>query len=356
MNFLSLQYKTFGLDFSDLSLRIINLKKKGKRLDLASWKHLKIKSGIIQNGEVMDKDSLSFIIKDAVAKIEGEKIKTKYVVASLPEKKAFLQVIQVPVMEKEELKTAIPFEAENYIPLPIEDVYLDFQVLPFTSKADYFDVLIAAVPKNIVDSYVFCIKKAGFIPKALEVESQSIVRSLIKNHVSPFPILIIDFGRSTTSFIIFSDHSLRFTSSMSFSSQKLTEAISKDLKISIENAEKLKLKYGLEASKGNSKSKQAIKVMTPLLAGFLKQARKYINYYQTHAKGKIEKIFLSGQGINLKGLPDFISSELDISTEYANPWVNIIPGSFKKVPQLPFKESFGYTTALGLALRSFKEL
>jgi len=362
MNIFSLHHNALGLDFSDLCLRVAMLKKKGRFLDLVSWKETKIKPGIITQGIIKDEDRLSYIIKNTIANVNGEKISSKYAVVSLPEKKAFLQVIQIPKMDEDELKTAIYFEAENYIPLPIGDVYLDFEVLPFTSKSDRFDVLIAAIPKPIANSYISCLKKADLIPKVLEIESQSIVRALIKKHVSPFPVLVIDLGRSTTSFIVFSGYSLRFTSSILFSSQNLTMAISKNLNISPEDAEKLKLKYGLEVDKKSVKNKQIIEAITPLLVGLTKQAKKYINYYHTHANhvslssggGKIKKVLLCGRGVNLKGLPDFISSELGIPAEYANPWVNIMPKSSKKVPKLPFKDSLGYTTALGLALRGLE--
>jgi len=340
---LSLKPEAFGLDISDLSLRIAKLKKRGKFFSLVSWGEAKIRPGIIEHGEIKDEDALSRIIKQALAEIKGEKIKTKYLIASLPEKKAFLQVIEMPKMKEEELKTSVPFEAENYVPLPIEKVYLDFQTVPCSNQMDHLNILIAALPKKTVDPYVSCFKKAGLIPMALEVESQSIARVVVKNEISPFPLLIIDFGRSTTSFIVFSGYSPRFTSSIPISSQKLTEAISKTLKLSINEAEKLKIKHGLKDEKG-------LKAMTPLLIDLMGQAKKCIDYHHNY-NGGIKKILLCGNGANLKGLSAFISSELKITVELANPWMNILPPSLKEVPGLSFKESLGYTTALGLALR-----
>jgi len=340
---LSLKPEAFGLDISDLSLRIAKLKKRGKFFSLVSWGEAKIKPGIVEHGEIKNEDVLSEIIKQALVKIKGERIKTKYLIASLPEKKAFLQVIEMPKMKKEELKTSVPFEAENYIPLPIEKVYLDFQTVPCSNQTDHLDVLIAALPKKTVDPYVSCLRKTGLIPMALEVESQSIARAVVKNEISPFTLLIIDFGRSTTSFIVFSGYSPRFTSSIPISSQKLTEAISKTLKLSLNEAEKFKIKHGLKDEKG-------LKAMTPLLIDLMGQAKKCIDYHHNY-NGGIKKILLCGNGANLKGLSAFISSELKITNELANPWMNILPSSLKEVPGLSFKESLGYTTALGLALR-----
>lgn len=363
LEFLTLKPKAFGLDISDLSLKIINLKEKGKFLRLTSWGEVKIKPGIIEMGEIKDEEALVEIIKDSLSKVKGERLKTKNVVVSLPEKNAFLQVIQMPKMKEGELKTALPFEAENYIPLPIEEVYLGFQIVPSVNgHSDYLDVLIAALPKKTTDPYVSSLKKAGLVPQALEIESQSISRALVKNGVSPFPLLLIDFGKSRTTFIIFSGYSLRFTSTIPISSQKLTEAISRSLKIDLTEAEKLKIKYGLEIpkKKSTSKKKQIFQAMIPVLTDLAEQVKKYLSYYQTHPnhgspQGKrIEKILLCGRGANLKGLTDFLSSELKIPVELGNPWVNILPAPLKEVPELSFKDSLGYTTVLGLALRGIK--
>jgi len=364
LEFLTLKPEVFGLDISDLSLKIIKLKKKRGILGLASFGEAEIKPGIIEEGEIKDEEALAKIIGEAILKVKGEKLKTKYVACSLPEEKAFLQVIQMPKMTDEELKKAVRFEAENYIPLPIEEVYLDFQqVLPLYNHLDHLDVLIAALSKKTVDPYVALLKKAGFIPWVLEIESQAISRALVKNEVSPFPVLLIDLGATRTSFIIFSGYSLKFTSSIpSVSSQKFTEAISRSLKVDLAEAEKLKLKYGIKADIKN-KGKEIFEALIPALSYLVEKIKTHLSYYQTHVShehlsldGKgVSKIFLCGGGANLQGLSDFLSSELKISVELGNPWINILPEPLKEVPRLSYEKSLSYTTALGLALRGVRE-
>lgn len=359
---LSLKPETFGLDISDLSLKIIKLKKRGKFFELASFGEEKIKPGIIKNGEIKNKKELIKIIKKAISKVKGEKLKTKYVVASLPEEKAFLQVIQMPKMDEDDLKSAITYEAEQYIPLPLEKVYLDFQVIPpARNHLNHLDVLIAALPKEIVDSYVFCLKEANLKPLSLEVESLAICRALIKNEITTSPVLLIDLGATKTGFIVFSGHSLRFTSSIPVSSQNFTEIISKALKVNPAESEKLKLKYGL-------KEKKVFEGLIPALTDLTEQIKKYINYYQTHAsydylpsngKQNIKKIFLCGGGAKLKGLKEMLSSQLKVSVEIGNPWINISSPTFqpqKETLVYEKEESLNYTTSLGLALRGIKNL
>jgi len=338
MKLFSLKFESFGLDISDLCLRVAKLKQKRSALELVYWKEMKLDPGIIQDGEIVNEEKVIKAFKEIT-----KDLKTKYVTTCLPERKSFLQVIKMPEMSRDELSTAVPFEAENYIPFALEDVYLDFEVIPGLSK-NGFNVLIAATAREIVDPYISCLKRADLIPKVLEVESQSISRALVKNHASSFPILIIDFGASTTSFIIFYGHSLRFTSSINVSSQQLTDILARDLKIKAEEAEKLKIKNGLKKSK-------TAKIILPLLKDLTKQSQKYIDYYSSHGGTSIKKVLLCGKGSNLKGLVELVSADLKLPVELGNPWINIMPEKVKRVPKLPFEESLGYTTALGLALR-----
>ena len=113
----------FGLDISDSSLKIIQLKKRGKSFALASFGETKMEPGIIEQGDIKNEKALSENIRKAVKEACGERIRTKRAIISLPEEKAFLQVIQLPLMKEEEAQQAIYFEAENYIPLPVEKVY-----------------------------------------------------------------------------------------------------------------------------------------------------------------------------------------------------------------------------------------
>ena len=361
IDFLTLKPETFGLDISDLSVKIVKLKKRRGKLSLASFSETKIKPGIVEKGEIKNERDLAEVIKKAVSKVKGETLRTRYVVASLPEEKAFLQVIQMPIMKEKELKSAVPFEAENYVPLSIEEVYLDSQIVkPFFNSLDHTDVLITAMPRKTIDPYVSSIKMAGLIPQVLEIEPQAIARALIKDQISPHPVLLIDFGATKTSFIIFSGFSLRFTSSISISSHQITEAIARKLNIDLEAAEKIKKRQGME--KGEKEFSESL---LPILNNLTEEIKKYIAFYHSHASHehltpdnkaqKVQKIIICGGGANLKGLVDFLSLRLRIPIELGNPWINILSPSLKKLPSLSYEKSLAFTTALGLALRGISK-
>jgi len=335
------------------------LERKRRNFSVSFFGEREIEPGIIEGGEIKEEEKLVKILKEV-----AKKAKTKYVVASLPEEKAFLQVIKMPMMSEEELKSAILFEAENYIPLPVNEVYLDCEVVPpVYNHLKHLDVLLAAIPKKTVDPYLRVLKNAGLKPIAFEVESLAIARALIKDQTTQYPVLIIDLGATRTSFIIFAGNSVRFTCSIPVSGIHFTELIAKNLKVSFEKAEILKivhgLREGLKIKLGENpvleKTKGKIfEALIPALVDLVQQIKKYIDYYQTHGYlsglppngKKIQKVILSGGGANLKGLREFLELELKIPVEIGNPWVNI--GEVKNFPK---EKSSGFTTAIGLALR-----
>ncbi len=360
--FLNLQPEIFGVDVNDLSLRIVKLKKKRKGFVVVSCSEVLVPPDVIKEGVVQNQDALVEIIKKALAGSKGKKLGTRYAIISLPEEKSFSQVIQMPRMTHQELVSAVPLEAENYIPLPIDKVYLDFQIIDSHQGNDkntlnHVDLLINVIPKTIADTYVACFKKAGLIPCILEVESQAIARALMKEGTSTSPIIFIDLGNANTSFIIFSGNSIRFTSSIPISSNQLTLAIAQKTKVSFDKAEELKLKFGLTTKKGE-KNYDIVSAMDPLLSDLAQQIKKYIEFYRDHVsheyfplEGNIEKIVLCGGGANLKELTDFLFKKLAIPVVIGDPCINLLPLKKGKNFLIPTAKAQSFATALGLALR-----
>jgi len=371
MELFNLKPESFALDISDPSLKVVKLNQSGNNLTLASFGEILLKPGIIKRGEIKKEDDLVDAIKKLIIGIEGEKIKTKHVICSLPEEKAFLQVIKMPKMSDEDLKSAVIYESENYIPLPIESVYLDFQVVSSKEDSQEMEILIAALPKKIVDSYINCLKKAGLRPLSLEIESLAIARALIKKGFTEKPVLLIDLGFSRTGFAIFSGTSVRFTSSIQVSSNNFTQIIAKNLNLDEGAAEKLKIRHGLEGkisfktkeekTKKKIEKSMVFEALIPALTDLVQQIKRCQDYYQNHAFSQglssnmiIEKVLLCGGGANLKGLAELLSIELKMPIDLGNPWINISPRNSADLP-LSLEKSLSYTTALGLALKGIQD-
>lgn len=350
---LNLNPESFGLDINDSSLKIVKARRKFGLLRPVSFGERKLNPGIIVEGLIKDEDALAKEIKELANSTKGERLGTKYAVVSLPEEKSFFQVIQMPRMEKEELKSAIVFEAENYIPMPADRMYLDFCIVdPIVDHLDHLDVLIVATEKAMVDSYVSCVKKAGFLPVAFESEAQSVVRSLIKDETSPIPVAIADLGGDRTDLIVFAGRSIRFTCSIPISSKQITDEIAKQAGIATDQAEKIKTQQGI--------SGQAEKPVTQVLEKLSEEIKKYLDFYLTHDShthlhlpkdAGVEKVILSGGGAGLKGVDEFLKQKLGIPVEFGNPLINFSP-KLKHIglPELEARP-LAFATAIGLALR-----
>lgn len=363
--FLNLEPEVFAIDINDLSIKIAKIRKKGKGFVLVSFNETEIKPGVIEDGAIRDEEELIKTIKSACGSVKGERLNTKYVIASLPEEKSFVQTLQMPKMTDEELKSALPFEIENYIPLSIDKVYWDFQTIKATSNTSgKCSLLVNVMPKTIVNSYVFCLKKAGLVPCALEVESQAIVRALAVAEKDIAPRIIVDIGKNSSILIISAGDSIRFTCSIPISSDNLTKAISDELAVDEWMAEEIKIKYGLSGDFGGAKlsSEEAKKAkivseaIKPILREFATQIKKYVDFYLSHASesdiatGKIEEIILCGGGSSLKNLPDFFWDELKIKTRIGNSMAGIV---LKKIYEKEFasQKALSFAAAVGLAIR-----
>lgn len=349
----------FGLDLSDLSIKLAWLKKRGSKKYLASFAREDIPEKVIESGVIKKEEELIDAIKKTITQAKGEKITAKKCIISLPETESYIRMIQIPKIKTGEISEAIKWEVEANIPVSINDVYYDWQIIDTgCGPSNFFDVLIGALPKSLVDPYLMALKKAGLYPLVFEIESIATARSLIKQSSQHDPLMIIDLGAKRTSIIIFMCGAVWFTTSIPISNNLLINEVSKDLKVSIGEAKALKFKIGIDLAK----DKRAVfKAVEPELLELVSEIKKYLDYYQEdlmprHPNRKpINKILLCGGGANLRGLPGFLSSSLKVIVEHGNPWVNVLSPDDKDLPDLSFSESLTYATALGLALRGIEE-
>lgn len=344
----------FGLDISDSSIKIAYLEKKRQAFDLKSFSRIPIAEGIVKEGEIKKEKELIKAIRKCIDTTKGDPIKTIYTTCSLSEQHTFLKLVQLPKMKIKEVQEAIKWEAEANIPLSLEEVYLDWQIVSDKKDSDHLNVLINAAPRKLVDKYLDTLRAADIEPVLFEIESLATARSLIEKGWAPKPVLIIDIGAIRTSFIIFAEKCVRFTSSASISNQQMIGDIVGKLKISPEEAQSLKFKIGLDKRK---KQGEVFSALLPSLVKLVNQIKDYITFYkdQIHKTGEaqedISKIILCGGGAYLKGLSQYLSGRLKIPVTLGTPWVNILKAPIKKIPGIPHKESLAYSTVLGLALK-----
>jgi type IV pilus assembly protein PilM len=346
--------KVFGLDISDSSIKIMQIGNHNGTLWPTAYSILDIPKNLIVNHTISNEDKLADYISKAVRAAKG--ISTKYVVVSVPETKSFVRILKLPAMPEQEVDRAIRWELEQDIPMPIEQVYLDWEVVKH--DGDSFYILVMATPRDYVDSLVNSLKMANLKPVAIELESHATARALISQQAREFATLIIDMSTTITSFVIVSGSGyLEYTSNVPIGGNNLTESIAAKLGIDLKEAEKLKIESGLlgDSKKGNVK--QAI---LPILDNLVDEIRNVVSFHKDHSNlsKPVNKIVLCGGGAALQGLSDYISARLNVGA--SNPvdhivlgdsWVNVVPESL--VPKLPVsvQDSLAFTTAIGLALR-----
>lgn len=346
--------QAFGLDISDSSIKVMQLSKHKHGFFPTAYSILESPKSLIANHLIADEQKLADYITQAVR--AAKHIDTKYVVASVPEAKSFVRILKIPGMSETEIDRAISWELEQDIPLPIDQVYLDWEIVK--QDADVNHVLVMATPKDYVDSLVNAIKLAKLKPIAIELESQAVARSLVGTEQLGQSTLVIDISTMITSFVIVSSTGvLEYTSNIPVGGQHISESISNKLGVAIKEAEEIKITTGLM---GESKKGNLSQAILPVLDQIVDEIRNVVNFHKDHSllSTPVNKIILCGGGARLQGLPDYINARLTVGAAapiehivLGNPWINI--GGKDVSTKIPIDEgnSLAYATAIGLALR-----
>lgn len=345
---------SFGIDLSDLSIKAVWLDRSGDRDSVASFGSVPLALGNVVDGEIMNPEAVKSAIQNLLEKAGPKKIKTRQVICSFPETKAFLRIIALPKMEADEVKEAIKWEIEANIPLTLDQVYYDWQImdLNLTQEKGKMSVLVVAVARSVVDQFTTVLESAGLQVIGLETESIAQARSLLPEKNEKSTTLIVDIGDRRTSFLIAIGSTPCFTSSVPLSSQMITEAISKSLKVSFDEAEAIKLKHGL----GSLALKSPVfKAAEPVLESMANEIEKSIDFYLNNLKYSetVDAIVLCGGGSNMNGFLPYLAKRLGRPVEFGNPWVNVHLG--RELPIIDRRHSVQYSTAIGLALRGLDE-
>lgn len=350
----SLFPQPFGLDLSDLSIKAVWLEREGKKEFVSAYGSVPLPSGAVVDGEIIQEAPVIDAIHDLLQKTVPKPIHTREVICSLPETKAFLRIIGLPVMKTEEVQEAIKWEIEANIPLTLDQVYYDYQILDrkLVKESGKMSVLVVAVARSMVDQFSEVLGRAGLQVAGLETESIAQARSLLSEREEDKTRLIVDIGDRRTSFLVAIGNTPCFTSSIPLSSQMITDAISKEMKISFTEAEAMKIKYGLGSLAVQS---PLFKAAQPILESFAVEIDRSINFFLSNLaySPSIDSLVLCGGGSNMRGLLPYLTKRLNQPIEFGNPWVNVRLG--KRLPPIDRNRSVQFSTAIGLALRGLDE-
>lgn len=345
-NLLGIKPKAFGMEIENCSLKAFWLSKNRDGCRITSCARRTLPRGIVQAEQIIDSKRLVSELKELLASAQPKPIKTKYVVFSIPETKAFVRTIEIPKMSRKEAREAVKWETEANIPISVEKVYLDWQVVRVKENSQ--EVLVVAVPKGIVDSYYQTVTSAGLVPLAIEIDVIATIRSLTADAENKKPILIADIGAENTSLTICQNQVPYFTSSIPLSGKTFTEALEKELGVSWERAENVKFKYGLGKM---AEADMLYRIFNPLIENLASEIERSIVFFSEsiNSQDKVEKIILSGGGSLLHEFPNYLSERLKREVVAGNPMLHINLGNFPY--KISSRDLLSYATAIGLALR-----
>ena len=279
--------------------------------------------------------------------VHDMKLNSADVSASLPSSAVTTRVIEIPIMSDSELASSIQWEAEQYIPVPVSKVKIDYTVISKNEQNAKMKILLVAAPIDLIEKYIRVITLAGLNPVALETEILAATRSIITSFPALSHSLVLSFGATTTEIALLYNQTLVFTKSVPIGGNTLTRAIAEELGFEFAQAEEYKKTYGLDEDKLEGKIAKSI---APYFTSLVSEIEKNVSYFKEQfPKDEIKSITICGGSAKLPGFVLSLTKNLGLDSQISNPFINLSVDP-KILPVLS-ADSPIYTQAVGLALK-----
>ena len=341
-----------GVDISDTSLKYVAFQpthRSQKEHVLKQWGDIPIPNGIVSRGQVLDGQQLVAVLKEFKTESKAEFIRV-----SLPEERAYLFETEIKRNTPlKEVKGLLEFRLEENVPIPSKDVFFDYVVTPGNEGTRNARVTVAAYAKETIQKYYDACIAAGLRPVAFEVEAQAMARSVIPVDTAGATMLV-DFGKTRTGIGIVHKGILLYTSTIDIGGDQLSISLRKVLGNEISESELTKLKntQGLIRGVNSSDVHDALLSTVSVIKDELATRMQYWHLRTGNSdERRIGSVMLCGGSANLKGLPAYLTESLGIPAVRGNVWENTFSLDHT-VPPIDKRHSFGYATAIGLALKN----
>ncbi len=333
-----------GLDIGSKTIKIVELNKERGGYRLRA-------SGVVSytgtTPERMKDEKEYAPLATAIKKLHREtKISSKDISLALPESQVFTRTIKFPLLTDSEIASAVKWEAEQYIPIPLDEAVIQHQILEKRENATppHALVLLVAAPRALVEKYQKLLNTARLNLIAVETELMALVRSLAPPDQT---VLIADFGARSTNIAIAKGGELSFSRSIATAGEAFTRAVAQGLGIEKTQAEEYKRTYGLSTTQLEGKVKGALDPVFRIVADEMKKA---IQYYQSEERGESPtSVILSGGTAGMPESVPVLTKLLNMEVVIGNPFSKVV------VDPAAAKSLSGYAAlypiALGLAMR-----
>lgn len=345
--------KAFGLDIGATTIKAVSLEagKDGFLLN-SSFISPAPPRGMLSES-ALDQEEMSKAIRKTV---DSAKITDKNVNVALSDNQVYSKVIDMPVLSDKELASAIYWEAEQYIPVPLSTISLVWNVLKRpkdSSEGEKMQVLMVGAPTTLIDKYQKILLMAGLNISAIETEVLAAIRALTykvsSDKIFP-PAMVVSIGAINTSLAIVKDNVLIFTYTMPTGGIAISRSIEADLGLTQMASEEYKKVYGVSPENVASKIGKAA---LPILTSILTEVKKALAFYSQkyNQEQGVQQILLSGGTAKLPGIELFFAENLGIEVALANPWKVL---ASQQVPKEILDNAPDYTVAVGLAMRDYE--
>ncbi|BCS53488.1 type IV pilus biogenesis protein PilM [Geobacter sp. SVR] len=306
-----------GIDIGSSSLKLMQLKEQKGAYQLLNVGLVPLPPEAIVDNTLMDSASIASAIKGLVASLG---VKIKDAACSVSGNSVIIRKISVPAMPVGQLEDQITWEAEQYIPFDINDVNIDFQVLSDSGDQSRMDVLLVASKKDIINDYAAVFSESGLRLSVVDVDSFAVQNAFEVNHeAGPEEVLaLINIGASVMNINIVKEGVSLFTRDAQMGGNLYTEEIQKQLGVSRDEAESMKLlaRETLHAP--------LLGVLANVNETITQEVRRSLDFYNsTASEERIARVFLSGGCSKVCNLRETIGDKLGLSVEMLNPFLKL---------------------------------
>jgi type IV pilus assembly protein PilM len=263
---------------------------------------------------------------------------------SLPEHLVSTKIISIPSLTDAELASAINWQAEQHIPIPLDELSLEYQVLYRPDRRDRNElmrVLMVGARKSIVEQFLSPFARLGIEPTVLETSVLSVYRSLQFTAEDP-TTLIMHIGAATTDFVVIQRGEISFVYTYATAGQVLTRTLEQAIQLEPKQAEQYKRTYGLDPNQLQGKIRNAL---LPIMKNITLEMQKAIQFFVSQQPGEsIKRVLLSGGSSQLPGLVEFVTEQVGVEVLLASPFAGA-------QGEIPAANQPAFTLCMGLMMR-----
>jgi len=314
-----------GLDIGTSSIKFCQLKEGKRNYQLVNFGQAYLPPETIVDGAIIAGNTIIDTLKELFS---AHKVKGRDVALSVSGHSVIIRKITLPTMTYQRLRESIQWEAEQYIPFDLNDVYLDFEILtPAESNRDQMDVLLVAAKKEIVNDYVDVVRQAGLTPRVVEVDCFSVQNQFEVNYELPLTetIVLINIGAVVTNVNVISRGITMFTRDIyPIGGNLYTEELQKHLDVAFDEAEILKAGGELGSDADAVVPQEVERVIYSVSDTVASEIQRSLDFFFANSpESRLSRIFLSGGTAKIPSLYRIIEQKLGVPVEIINPFKNI---------------------------------